>query len=160
MTTPARPSIATQLIALGIELPAPTTGTRSRTTAVRTGNLLFVSGHGPGAGPDGKLPAGKVGREYTEAEGAEIARSVGLALLSTIQAELGSLDHVRRIVKALGMVNCAPGFNRTSAVIDGFSNLMVDVFGEEIGRHARSAVGMAELPLDFPVEIEVVVEVD
>jgi enamine deaminase RidA (YjgF/YER057c/UK114 family) len=160
MNTPARPGIETRLIELGIVLPAPTTGTRSRATAVRTGNLLFLSGHGPGAGEDGKLPAGKVGRAYTEAQGVAIARSVGLSLLATMQVELGSLDRVRRIVKVLGMVNCAPGFSRTSAVIDGFSELMVDVFGEEIGRHARSAVGMAELPLDFPVEIELVAEVD
>ncbi|HVA87310.1 MAG TPA: RidA family protein [Candidatus Saccharimonadales bacterium] len=148
-----------RLSALGIVLPEPTTAGRNRVPAVRTGNLVFLSGHGPGAGPDGKLPAGKVGRELTEAEGVAAARSVGLALLATLHAELGSLNRVRRIVKVLGMVNCAPGFSRTSWVIDGCSDLFVEVFGEA-GRHARSAVGMAELPLDFPVEIELVAEIE
>lgn len=83
-----------------------------------------------------------------------------MALLATIRAELGSLDRVRRVVKVLGMVNCAPGFTATSAVVDGCSDLFVEVFGEAAGRHARSAVGVAELPLDFPVEIEVIAEID
>ena len=145
---------------LGITLPPPAGGSKTRVPAVRTGNLVFTSGHGPAAGPDGKVAAGKVGREFTEQEGYQQARLVGLSLLTTLQAELGSLDRVKRIVKVLGMVNCQPGFSRTSWVIDGCSDLLVEVFGPEIGRHARSAVGMAELPLDFPVEIELVAEVE
>jgi enamine deaminase RidA (YjgF/YER057c/UK114 family) len=156
-TAGARPQ--ERLTVLGITLPEPTKGSRNRLPAVRTGNLIFLSGHGPGAGADGKVPTGKVGRELTEAEGVAAARLVGLALLATLRAELGSLNKVRRIVKVLGMVNCAPGFSHTSAVIDGCSDLLVEVFGEA-GKHARSAVGMAELPLDFPVEIELVAEVE
>ncbi len=145
---------------LGITLPPPAGGNRTRVPAVRTGNLVFLSGHGPAAGADGKVAAGKVGREFTQEQGYEQARLVGLNLLRSLRDEIGSLDKVRRIVKVLGMVNVEPGFNRTSAVIDGASDLFVEVFGPEIGRHARSAVGMAELPLDFPVEVELVAEVE
>ena len=134
--------------------PAPTASRR-----VRTGNLVYLSGHGPSPGPDGTVPAGKVGRDFTEAEGAQIARSVGLGLLSSLRDEIGSLDRVTRVVKVLGMVNCPPEFTTQHKVIDGCSDLFVEVFGQEIGRHARSAVGMGSLPLDFPVEIEVIVEV-
>jgi enamine deaminase RidA (YjgF/YER057c/UK114 family) len=101
---------------------------------------------------------GKVGRDLDLAGARDAARLVGLGLLSTLRREFGSLDDVGRIVKVLEMVNCAPGFNHTPAVIDGCSDLLVDVFGEA-GRHARSAVGMAELPFDIPVEIELVAEV-
>jgi enamine deaminase RidA (YjgF/YER057c/UK114 family) len=145
---------------LGITLPAPAGGSKTRVPIVRTGNLVFLSGHGPAAGPDGTVAAGKCGREYTQEQGYEQARLTGLNLLRSMRDELGSLDRVVRIVKVLGMVNCAPGFNKTSAVVDGASDLFVEVFGPEIGRHARSAVGMAELPLDFPVEIELVAEVE
>lgn len=145
---------------LGITLPAPTQPGKNRVPAVRIGNLVFLSGHGPAPGADGSVPAGKVGRDYTEAEGYQIARSTGLALLASLRAEIGSLDRVTRIVKVFGMVNCHPGFSRTSWVIDGCSDLFVEVFGQDRGRHARSAVGMAELPLDFPVEIEIVAEVE
>lgn len=144
---------------LGITLPAPTGPGANRVPAVRTGNLVYLSGHGPAPGPDGKVAAGKVGRDHTEAQGYAIARSVGLALLATLRTEVGSLDRVTRIVKVLGMVNCPPEFTTQHKVIDGCSDLFVEVFGSEIGRHARSAVGMAGLPLDFPVEIEVIVEV-
>ena len=101
---------------------------------------------------------GKVGQDLDIEAARDAARLVGLSLLSTMRRELGSLDAVRRIVKVLGMVNCAPGFNRTPAVIDGCSDFLVEVFGEA-GRHARSAVGMAELPFDIPVEIELIAEV-
>jgi enamine deaminase RidA (YjgF/YER057c/UK114 family) len=120
---------------------------------------VFLSGHGPPLG-EGGFPPGKVGRELDLAAGQAAARATGLALLASLRAEIGSLDRVRRVVKVLGMVNCAPGFNQTSKVIDGCSDLFVEVFGSEMGRHARSAVGMAELPLDFPVEIEMIVEVE
>jgi enamine deaminase RidA (YjgF/YER057c/UK114 family) len=144
---------------LGLTLPAPSAGSANRVGAVRTGDLLYTSGHGPLPLADGSTLAGKVGTDLTVEQGYEAARRTGLALLATIHAELGSLDRVTRVVKVLGMVNCAPGMNQTSRVVDGCSDLFVEVFGPQIGRHARSAVGMAELPLDFPVEIEVIVEI-
>jgi len=102
---------------------------------------------------------GKVGTDLDLDDARRAARLVALNLLATLRRELGSLDAVRRVVKVLGMVNCSPGFNQMPAVIDGCSDLLVAVFGDEIGRHARSAVGMAELPFGIPVEIEMVVEV-
>jgi len=145
---------------LGLALPPAAAGSRNRVGAVRTGDLIYTSGHGPAKRADGSTLSGKVGRDLTPEEGNFAARLAGLALLATIRAELGSLDRVRRVVKVLGMVNCAPGFTATSAVVDGCSDLFVEVFGEAAGRHARSAVGVAELPLDFPVEIEVIAEID
>jgi enamine deaminase RidA (YjgF/YER057c/UK114 family) len=128
--------------------------------AVRTGNLLFVSGHGP-LRTEGKPSAtGKVGRDLTVEQGYQAAREVGLCLLATARAALGDLDRVRRIVKVLGMVNSADDFGDQPKVINGFSDLMVEVFGEAIGRHARSAVGMAGLPMGIPVEIEMILEVE
>lgn len=152
-------SAEARLSELGLQLPAAAGGSPNRAGAVTTGNLLYTSGHGPAPRADGSVLSGKVGRDLTLEEGYEAGRLTGLAVLGTVRAELGSLDRVVRVVKALGMVNVAPGFNQTSGVVDGFSDLMVEVFGAERGRHARSAVGMAELPLDFPVEIEVIFEV-
>jgi len=149
-----------RLLQLGVDLPPAGAGSRNRVAAVRSGNLIYTSGHGPAKRADGSTLSGKVGSDLTPEEGSEAARLTALALLATLREELGSLDRVRRVVKVLGMVNCAPGFNGTSGVVDGCSDLFVEVFGEAIGRHARSAVGMAELPLDFPVEIEVIVEVE
>jgi enamine deaminase RidA (YjgF/YER057c/UK114 family) len=127
--------------------------------AVRVGNLLFLSGHGPVR--DGKPTAtGKVGKDLTTEQGAQVAREVGLALLATTRAHLGSLDKVKKVVKVLGMVNSAEGFGDQPKVINGFSDLMVEVFGEAIGKHARSAVGMAALPVGIPVEIEMILEVE
>ena len=100
-----------------------------------------------------------MGTDLTLEQGYEAGRLTGLAILGTVREALGSLDRVTRVVKVLGMVNCAPGMNQTSRVVDGCSDLFVEVFGPEIGRHARSAVGVFELPLDFPVEIEVILEV-
>jgi enamine deaminase RidA (YjgF/YER057c/UK114 family) len=145
---------------LGIQLPEPAEPLANYVRARRVGNLLFVAGHGPAPGPDGQRPSGKVGRDLNLDQAYQAARLVGLNLLASVQAELGDLDRVKLIVKLLGMVNCAPGFNQTPRVINGCSDLLVEVFGEEIGRHARSAVGMAELPNDIPVEIEMIVEVD
>ena len=125
--------------------------------AVRTGDLLFLSGAGP-VRADGSVVVGKVGRDLDVDEGRQAARLVGLQHLAILRAELGSLDAVKRVVKILGMVNCAPGFNRTPRVIDGWSELFIEVFGDA-GRGARSAVGMAELPFDIAVEIEVIVEI-
>jgi enamine deaminase RidA (YjgF/YER057c/UK114 family) len=148
-----------RLAELGIDLPTGSAPVANYRMAVRTGNLLFVAGHGP-AHRDGTRVKGKVGADLDLAEAREAARLVGVNLVATVRRELGSLDAVRRIVKVLGMVNCAPGFDQTPAVIDGCSNFLVELFGEEIGSHARSAVGMAALPFGIAVEIEMIVEVD
>ncbi len=147
------------LKARSITLPPPATPMANYVGAVRVGNLLFLSGHGPVR--DGKPTAtGKVGRDLTTEQGAQVAREVGLLLLATTRAHLGSLDRVKRIVKVLGMVNSAEGFGEQPKVINGCSDLMVEVFGEAIGKHARSAVGMAALPVGIPVEIEMILEVE
>jgi enamine deaminase RidA (YjgF/YER057c/UK114 family) len=147
------------LKARNITLPPPATPMANYVGAVRVGNLLFLSGHGPVR--DGKPTAtGKVGRDLTTEQGAQVAREVGLLLLATTRAHLGSLDRVKRIVKVLGMVNSAEGFGEQPKVINGCSDLMVEVFGEAIGKHARSAVGMAALPVGIPVEIEMILEVE
>ena len=144
---------------LGITLPPPTTPLANYVGAVRVGNLLFLSGHGPIR--DGAPSArGTLGRDLTVEQGYQAAREVGLALLATTRATLGSLDRVRRVVKVLGMVRSAEGFGDQPKVINGFSDLMVQVFGDAAGKHARSAVGMAELPMGIPVEIEMVLEVE
>ena len=146
-----------RLAELGIELPALSPPAGMYVPAVRTGDLLFLSGAGP-VRADGTVVIGKVGRALDVDEARQAARLVGLQHLAALRAELGSLDAVKRVVKLLGMVNCAPGFNRTPKVIDGCSELFIEVFGEA-GRGARSAVGMAELPFDIAVEIEVIVEI-
>jgi enamine deaminase RidA (YjgF/YER057c/UK114 family) len=144
---------------LNITLPPPGTPMANYVGAVRVGPLLFVSGHGP-IRTDGKPSArGKLGRELSVEQGYKVAREVGLNLLSTTRASLGSLDRVKRVVKVLGMVASAEGFNEQPKVINGFSDLMVEVFGDA-GKHARSAVGLAELPMGIPVEIEMVLEVE
>jgi len=142
-----------------ITLPKPATPMANYVGAVQVGNLLFVSGHGPVR--DGKATMrGKLGKDLSVEEGYQVARDVGLSLLATVRANLGSLDKVRRVVKVLGMVSSAEGFGDQPKVINGFSDLMVEVFGEGIGKHARSAVGMAELPVGIPVEIEMILEVE
>ena len=147
------------LKAKNIALPTPPSPMANYVGAVRVGNLLFVSGHGPMR--DGKPVArGKVGKDFSTEQGAQVAREVGLNLLATVRAQLGSLDKVKRIVKVLGMVNATDDFGEQPKVINGFSDLMVEVFGEAIGKHARSAVGMGSLPMQIPVEIEMVVEVE
>jgi enamine deaminase RidA (YjgF/YER057c/UK114 family) len=148
------------LKAKNITLPATPTPMANYVPAVRTGNLLFLSGHGP-LRADGKPSlTGKLGRELTVEQGYQAAREVGLNLLATTRATLGSLDRVRRVVKVLGMVNSADGFGDQPRVINGCSDLMVEIFGEAIGKHARSAVGMAGLPVNIPVEIEMILEVE
>jgi len=142
---------------LGIALPPVPTPLANYVRAVQVGDLLFLAGHGPHK--DGRLAfVGKLGRDLTVEQGRESARLVGLNLLASAREALGSLDRVKRIVKVLGMVNSADGFHDQPQVINGFSDLMVEVFGEA-GRHARSAVGMAELPFGISVEIEMIVEV-
>jgi enamine deaminase RidA (YjgF/YER057c/UK114 family) len=142
---------------LGITLPTPPQPIANYVRAVQAGNFLFVSGHGPYN--DGKIKiAGKVGREITVEEGYQVARNVGLNCLATVKAAIGDLDKVRRVVKLLGMVHCTEDFKDQPTVINGCSDLMVEVFGE-IGKHARSAVGMQALPNGIPVEIEMILEV-
>jgi enamine deaminase RidA (YjgF/YER057c/UK114 family) len=147
-----------KLVELGVELPPPVPPAGNYVSAVRSGNLVFASGAGPIRG-DGTVITGKVGRDVSLDEAREAARVVAVNLLTAVRGEVGTLDAVTRIVKVLGMVNCAPGFHQTPAVIDGCSDFLVSVFGEAIGKHARSAVGMAELPFDIAVEIEMIVEV-
>jgi len=144
---------------LNLDLGAVSAPIASYVNAVRTGNLLFLAGKGPRAGADGKRPMGKVGREYTLEQAYEHARTVGMDLLAVMRAELGSLDRVKRVVKVLGMVNADPEFKDHPKVINGCSDLFVQVFGEA-GKHARSAVGMGSLPMGIPVEIECIVEID
>jgi enamine deaminase RidA (YjgF/YER057c/UK114 family) len=126
---------------------------------VIVGNLAYVSGHGP-VQSDGKLMAGRVGQDLDEQAGYRAARQVGLTILSTLRAQLGSLNRVRRVIKTLGMVNCTSDFQKHPAVINGFSELMAQVFGDDAGIGARSAVGMGSLPGNIPVEVEVILEID
>lgn len=151
-------AVADRLKELGITLPPLSKPMGTYVHAVRTGNLLFLAGKGP-HGADGRTPKGKVGREFTVEQGYQHARSVGLMLLAVMQDHLGSLDRVRQVVKVLGMVNADPEFGDHPKVVNGCSDLFVEVFGEK-GRHARSAVGMGSLPSGIPVEIEVIVEVE
>ena len=148
------------LKAKNFTLPTQSTPMANYVSAVRTGNLLFLSGHGP-VRTEGKPSArGKLGKDLSTEQGYKVAREVGLSLLASARTSLGSLDKVKRVVKVLGMVNSAEGFQEQPKVINGFSDLMVEVFGEAIGKHARSAVGMAELPMGIPVEIEMILEVE
>jgi len=142
---------------LDIELPTPPRPMANYVTAALSGNLLFLSGHGPVR--DGRIVyQGKVGRDLTIEQGQEAARLTGLNLLASARDALGSLDRVQRVVKVLGMVHCADDFADHPKVINGFSDLMVEVFGDA-GRHARSAVGMGSLPFGIAVEIEMILEV-
>lgn len=150
-------SIRERLAELGITLPPPPKPAAAYVPAVRTGQLVFVSGQGPVR--DGKaVYTGKVGAERTEEEGYDAARLAALNALAVIEAEVGDLDRVTRIVKLTGFVNSAPGFTRQPWVVNGASELLQQIFGER-GRHARSAVAVNELPLNWTVEIEMVVEV-
>ncbi|MFO1049222.1 MAG: RidA family protein [Geminicoccaceae bacterium] len=146
-----------RLAELGITLPQAQSPVANYVGAVETGNLLFLSGRGPVL-PGGGMATGTVGSDVTVEEAYGHARLVGLQLIATMKDALGDLDRVARIVKVLGMVNGAPGFGQQPAVINGCSDLLVEVFGDK-GRHARSAVGMGSLPGNITVEIEAVVEV-
>jgi enamine deaminase RidA (YjgF/YER057c/UK114 family) len=143
---------------LGLDLGTVSAPIANYVNAVRTGNLLYLAGKGPRPDSSGKRPKGKIGREYTVEQGYHHARSVGLDLLAVMRQELGSLDKVKRVVKVLGMVNAVPEFEDQPKVINGCSDLFVEVLGER-GKHARSAVGMGSLPMGIPVEIEVIVEI-
>jgi enamine deaminase RidA (YjgF/YER057c/UK114 family) len=146
------------LKSLGIELIEPTKPIANYVKAVRTGNLIFLSGHGPSKS-DGTSITGKLGADLTIEEGQHAARITAISLLSTLKAELGDLSKVVRIVKLTGMVNCTPDFYDQPKVINGCSDLLVEVFGEK-GKHARAAIGMVSLPNNIAVEIEMVVEVE
>jgi len=124
--------------------------------AVRVGNLVYLSGQGPLI-EDGKYIIGKVGKELNFEEAKNAARLTGISMLEALKASVGNLNNVKRIVKVLGMVNAVPEFDNHSQVINGFSDLMVEVFGEN-GRHARSAIGLGSLPRNIPVEVEMIVE--
>ena len=143
---------------LGYELPTAPAPVATYVGAVRVGNLVFLSGHGPKIVGREEI-AGKVDSEVSIERAQEAARMVGLNLLATLKNEIGDLDKVKRIVKVLGMVNADPSFTEHPRVINGFSDMMVEIFGDK-GRGARSAVGMGSLPFRIPVEIEMVVEVD
>lgn len=143
---------------LNITLPEASTPVANYVNAVRTGNLLFLAGKGP-KDAEGEYITGKVGTDLTIEEGYEAARLVAINQLAVLKAELGDLNRVKRVVKVLGMVNCASDFTQQPEVINGFSDLMVEVFGER-GKHARAAVGMGSLPRNIAVEIEVIVEVE
>lgn len=152
-------TVEQRLAALGLALPQPTQappGAKLPFAWVHVvGNRVLVSGHGP-TNPDGTLaqPLGKVGAEVTPEDGYAAARLTALAILASVKRAIGDLERIERWVRVFGMVNSAPGFDRQPAVINGFSDLVLELFGPERGQHARSAVGMAELPFRIPVEIE------
>ena len=141
-----------RLAELGLELPAAPTPGGLYTPVVRSGNLLFLAGHVP------TTARGKVGAEMTEEQAAQAAAEVATLVLASLREYLGSLDRVEKVVKTFGLVNCTPEFTNIPQVINGFSQVLLDVFGEA-GRAARSAVGSGSLPLGVPVEVEVIVEI-
>jgi enamine deaminase RidA (YjgF/YER057c/UK114 family) len=153
-----RLSAEEQLRTLKIDLPAVGKPKNTYVSAVRVGEMLYVSGTLPGL-VDGKQPVGRLGQDLDVAKGNAAARQVGLQILAVAKHELGSLDKVERLVKTFGMVNATAEFTQHPQVINGFSDLMVEVFGEEAGKGARSAVGMVSLPLGSPVEIEAIFQV-
>ena len=141
-----------------IELPTPGKPVANYVNYVRTGNLIFLAGKGPKK-PDGKNVTGKLGQELTIKQGYEAAKLVAIQQIAVLKKALGDLSKVKRIVKVTGMVNATPDFTRHPEVVNGFSDMMVEVFGEK-GRHARAAVGMGSLPGNIAVEIEAIVEVE
>lgn len=153
-----RMTAETRLAERGYPLLEPLSPLGRYVRAVKTGNLVYTAGHGPFAAEGTPAIRGQVGGELTLEQGQEAARLCVVSCLASLRSELGDLDCVSRIVKMLAFVNCAPGFSSTSAVVDGASELLEDVFGER-GVHARAAIGTSVLPGDIPVEIELVVEV-
>ena len=143
---------------LGITLMEPSKPVANYVKAVRAGNLIFLAGHGP-VKTDGTYVTGKVGRDLTIEQGYDAAKLTAIGLLSTLKAEVGDFNKVKRVVKVLGMVNCHSDFADHPKVINGCSDLLVAVFGEK-GKHARSSVGMNSLPMNTSVEIEIIVEVE
>lgn len=151
-------SIEKKLDDLGIEMPTKIPRGKGLCAVRQAGNLLFVSGHGPEDNDGNLLYRGQVGGEVSVEEGYQAARATGFQLLRSLNDHLGSLDRIEAIVKALGFINSAPGFFEQPAVMHGFSDLMTEVFGQ-IGVHARSAIGTSSLPMNQPVEIELIVSV-
>jgi len=143
---------------LGIELKAPGAPVANYVHAVKSGNQIFLSGKGPQKA-DGSFITGKLGSDLSIEQGYEAGRLTGIAQLAVLKAELGDLNKVKRVVKVLGMVNCTPNFKDQSKIVNGYSDLMVAVFGKK-GSHARSAVGMAGLPGNIAIEVEMIVEVE
>ena len=158
-------TIEEKLAAKGLSLPAPVQippDMKIPFSWVRVrGNRVFISGHGP-QNPDGSLaePRGKVGAELSVEQGYEAARLTALSMLADLKRAIGDLERVTAWLRVFGMVNAAPGFNQMPQVINGFSDLIIELYGPERGDHARSAVGLAELPMDIPVEIEAEVEIE
>jgi len=151
-------NIEAKLKEMGIVLPPAVKPVANYVPAVRTGNLVFLSGHGPFK-EDGSLITGKVGSDLTTEQGYEAARRIAIGLLGSLKAEIGDLDKVQRVVKLLGLVRCTPEFPDPPKVINGASDFLVEVFGDK-GKHARSAVGTNALPLNIAVEIEMIVAVE
>ncbi|MEJ2165085.1 MAG: RidA family protein [Desulfobacterales bacterium] len=149
--------VEARLEEMGIKLPPAVSPVANYVPAVRSGNLVFLSGHGPFK-EDGSLITGKVGSELTTEQGYEAARRIAIALLGSLKAEIGDLEKVKRVVKLLGLVNCTSDYKDQPKVINGASDFLVEVFGAR-GKHARSAVGTNALPLNIAVEIEMIVEV-
>ena len=147
-----------KLMQMGITLPAAPNPAANYVNVVRTGNLLYLAGKGPN-GPDGKYITGKLGQDLTIEQGYEAAKSVAVNQIAVLKAELGDLSKVKRIVKVNGMINTTPDFTDHSKVMNGFSDMMVAVFGEK-GKHARSSVGMCSLPFNIAVEVEMIVEIE
>lgn len=149
--------VEARLKEMGVKLPPAATPVANYVPAVRTGNLVFLSGHGP-FNEEGTLITGKVGSELTTEQGYEAARRVAIGLLGSLKAEIGDLEKVKRVVKLLGLVNCTSDFADQPKVINGASDFLVEAFGAR-GKHARSAVGTNALPMNIAVEIEMIVEV-
>ena len=152
-------SAEARITELKLELPPAPKPAGVYKPLVVVGNMAYVSGHGP-LKSDGTMLVGRVGDEIDQQQGYQAARQVGLAILATLQSQLGSLDRVKRVIKSLGMVNAAPDFEQHPAVINGYSELMGEVFGAENGIGARSAVGMGSLPGNISVEVELIVEIE
>ncbi|GGM95951.1 hypothetical protein GCM10010967_31810 [Dyadobacter beijingensis] len=152
-----RPDVEKKLTELGITLPKLNPSKGNLLRAVRVGNLIYLSGHGPDK-PGGGQILGKVGDDLTVEQGKEAAKLCGIALLASLKYEIGDLNKVKRVVKVLGLVNSTPTLTQQPQVINGFTDFMVEVFGES-GKHARSAIGVASLPSGIAVEIEMIVEV-
>ena len=147
-----------KLAELGITLSTPSAPVANYVNAVRTGNLIFLAGKGP-LKEDGENITGKLGADLTIEQGYEAARITGINQLSVLKAELGNLNKVKRVIKVKGMVNAVPEFTDHPKVVNGYSDLMVAVFGER-GKHARAAIGMGSLPSNIAVEIDMIVEVE
>jgi enamine deaminase RidA (YjgF/YER057c/UK114 family) len=149
--------VEAKLEAMGIELPEPRAAGGNYVSAVRTGNLVYLAGVGPRQ-PSGELILGKLGRDLTVAQGYEAAKWCAVSMLGNLKTEIGDLDKVVRFIKLLGMVNSDPDFTQPPAVVNGCSDLLVELFGDR-AKHARSAVGVATLPNGMAVEVEAIVEV-